>query len=214
MGNTTSQDTIYALRTAGQDSQCGLPFCCPGESMKCATSESAFLPNELEGFLTVEELKAMTKEIDELFARTVMPMFPCLLGHFCLPFSPVCAMMYFANQRDKGLREIFEKHNSMLVERGLYWERTSHGNNARIFIMLPFAVLKYNRAARERYLQSAPPHLNAPCPGTASGPPSSSTYPSVPVAAASVVPMAMEGPPSYAATAPSLEKLQEQNKSY
>lgn len=64
MGNGMTQDTIFALRTAGQDSQCGLPFCCPGESVQCATSTSAFLPNELEGFITADELKAITTEVD------------------------------------------------------------------------------------------------------------------------------------------------------
>lgn len=63
----------------------------------------------------------MFLQIDEVFAQTVMPTFPCLLGHFCLPFSPVCAMMYCANRRDRGIRAILEKYNTNLKERGLYW---------------------------------------------------------------------------------------------
>ena len=65
MGNFMGQgaDIIYSLYTTGQDSQCGCIFCCPGESVICATSGSNFLPNELEGFVTVVELKNFTDEV-------------------------------------------------------------------------------------------------------------------------------------------------------
>lgn len=77
--------------------------------------------------------------------------------------------------------------------------------------MLPFAVLKYNRTARERYLQTAPPHLSAPCPqssASSNSPPppmTTASYATVPTAA-SVTPMYMETPPSYGASAPPFEK--------
>lgn len=58
-----TQDCIYGLYTAGRDSKCGIPHCCPGGSVTCAASTCTFLPNELEGFITIEELKAMTAEV-------------------------------------------------------------------------------------------------------------------------------------------------------
>ena len=58
-----------------------------------------------------QDLRDFIEGTEKIFSETGMPMFPCLLHHFCLPFSPVCAMMYFMNQRKSRLEELVKDFN-------------------------------------------------------------------------------------------------------
>ena len=89
--------------------QCGYPICCPGNQPKFI--EVNFFPTSLTDMGIENDLREFFEESEKIFYETGMPMFPCVLHHFCLPFSPFCAMMYFANQRKSKLEELIKDFN-------------------------------------------------------------------------------------------------------
>ena len=116
-------------------SQCGYPLCCPGDQPK-------FVPNPFPSQAAQAadvQLGTFFSESEEIFHETGMPMFPCMLHHFCLPFrykqrgsnlskstlnviySPICAMMYCANKRKSRLEELIKEWNETHgLHKGLY----------------------------------------------------------------------------------------------
>ena len=60
-------------------------------------------------------------QIDEALQATLVPLFPCIFGHFCLPFSPICYILYYASQRYQRVNGILEKYNANMRDRGYYW---------------------------------------------------------------------------------------------
>ena len=89
--------------------QCGYPICCPGNQPKFV--EVNFFPTSLTDMGIENDLREFFEGAEKIFHETGMPMFPCILHHFCLPFSPVCATMYFANQRKSKLEELIKDFN-------------------------------------------------------------------------------------------------------
>ena len=87
--------------------QCGYPVCCPGNQPKFV--EVSFFPSQVSEI--EDDLRKLFEDAKEVFHETGMPMFPCLLHHFCLPFSPICAMFYCMSQRKSRLDELIQSFN-------------------------------------------------------------------------------------------------------
>ena len=51
-------------------------------------------------------------EVEKICNDTGMPMFPCLLHHFCIPFSPICAAMYCSSRRKSKLDDLVSEFNN------------------------------------------------------------------------------------------------------
>jgi hypothetical protein len=60
--NYGSVVTDYLAILTGADGQCGCPILCPGTSIKCGVNKT-FLPDELEGKISKEELNSLTSEV-------------------------------------------------------------------------------------------------------------------------------------------------------
>ena len=91
-----------------------------------------FFPTSLSEMDMEQDLRAFIDETEKIFSETGMPMFPCLLHHFCLPFSPICAMMYCANQRKSRLEELvkdFNKEKGKKTDQNRYFS----GNYENLF---------------------------------------------------------------------------------
>jgi hypothetical protein len=71
-----------------------------------------FFPTQLTSLNLEEDLREMMSKTGEIFHDTGMPMFPCLLHHFCLPFSPVCAIFYCAKRRKTRLEELVQQKSA------------------------------------------------------------------------------------------------------
>lgn len=56
-----------------------------------------------------------------LFLDTHAPPFPCIFTHFCIPFSPVCFILYRAKQRQTRLNALFAAENTRLNLQGVEW---------------------------------------------------------------------------------------------
>lgn len=110
-------------------------MCCVNESVKC--NQPPFLPEELNGIMDMNEYNQLCDEVNrsiceaimlkicsklnKVFSDTVLPMVPCMLTHFCLPFSPVCARLYYQGKRREGVRQVLVSFNERyLIERGAY----------------------------------------------------------------------------------------------
>ena len=48
-------------------------------------------------------------------------MMPLFLGHFCIPFSPICVMMHYQSQRLQRTEQVLQTYTVTLAERGYYW---------------------------------------------------------------------------------------------
>jgi hypothetical protein len=137
------EDAIFTLRSKNLDSQCGCPIGCKGQAMAC-NFVPHFIPDELNEIMTLQEFTEFVAEIDKALQDTHLPMMPCLFGHFCIPFSPICAMMYCQAQRSKRIDAILANSTSKLAERGYYWEQYP-------VFTIGIAVLKINRTAAAKY---------------------------------------------------------------
>ena len=58
-----------------------------------------------------EDLREFMKETEEIYHETGMPMIPCFLHHFCLPFSPICVLCYCQSRRKSRLEDLVEDFN-------------------------------------------------------------------------------------------------------
>lgn len=101
---------IESYRLDLSSDQCGYPICCPGNQPKFIPP--AFPNSYIDGHLGMwPELKEFMSDAAEIFRVTGMPMCPCIAHHFCIPFSPVCAMLYFAKKRKRELDELLQTWN-------------------------------------------------------------------------------------------------------
>ena len=128
---------IYGFEVDMSSDQCGYPICCPGTNHLFLTKlafksltldfirinhfaagnqphikKPEFYPESLVTLDLADKVNELCQEMDEIFHSTGMPMFPCLLHHFCLPFSPICAAAYCGQRRRSELFEAIEKFNT------------------------------------------------------------------------------------------------------
>eukprot|EP00742_Colponemidia_sp_Colp-10_P005280 GILJ01005640.1.p1 GENE.GILJ01005640.1~~GILJ01005640.1.p1 ORF type:complete len:233 (+),score=25.36 GILJ01005640.1:147-845(+) len=135
---------VFVLNLVGADSGCGCPILCVGETLQ-AVQNDLFLPPELKGVYSLDEFKHFTNEVNHTLHNTHWPIMPCIFTHFCIPFSPVCAMMCCSSRRTKLLRGLLKDESSRMAKQGLYWEFVTVAANQ------PLAVLKLNPDARLLY---------------------------------------------------------------
>lgn len=61
-------------------------------------------------------------QLNQVFSQTVFPLCPCMLVHFCLPFSHICVIFYYESKRREGVRQVLDSFNKrVLSERGAYY---------------------------------------------------------------------------------------------
>ena len=102
-----------------QSDQCGYPICCPGNQPKF--QEVNFFPTSISHLNMEADIRELMEDTAKIFHETGMPMLPCLLHHFCLPFSPICAAMYCANQRKSRLDDLIKDFNHQkALEKGIF----------------------------------------------------------------------------------------------
>ena len=70
-----------------------------------------FFPTSLSDMGFEEDLREFMKETEEIYHETGMPMIPCFLHHFCLPFSPICVLCYCQSKRKSRLEDLVEDFN-------------------------------------------------------------------------------------------------------
>ena len=70
-----------------------------------------FFPTSLSDMGCEEDLREFMKETEEIYHETGMPMIPCFLHHFCLPFSPICVLCYCQSRRKSRLEDLVEDFN-------------------------------------------------------------------------------------------------------
>lgn len=100
-------------------SQCGYPLCCPGKQPKFVDVE--FFPTSIRDMGLEQDLREFMEETEEIYHDTGMPMFPCTLHHFCLPFSPICALLYCMSKRKSKLEDIVKEFNKeKATSKGIY----------------------------------------------------------------------------------------------
>ena len=102
-----------------QSDQCGYPICCPGNQPKF--QEVNFFPTSISHLNMEADIRELMDDTAKIFHETGMPMLPCLFHHFCLPFSPICAAMYCANQRKSRLDDLIKDFNHQkALEKGIF----------------------------------------------------------------------------------------------
>eukprot|EP00743_Colponemidia_sp_Colp-15_P013225 GILK01015284.1.p1 GENE.GILK01015284.1~~GILK01015284.1.p1 ORF type:complete len:258 (+),score=22.09 GILK01015284.1:29-802(+) len=141
---------LFALHLTGADSTCGCPVLCVGDTLQVQQNDM-FLAPELSGIYSLEDFKRFANEMNVTLHNTLWPVLPCLFTHFCIPFSPICAMAYCNSKRIRLLRELLKDESKRLACQGLYWEFLT------VAINVPVAVLKLNPQARLNY-EAEHPH--------------------------------------------------------
>lgn len=149
MEDRGARDTVYVMTMSGQDNQCGIVFCCPGRAARVDLPLN-IIPAELQGLFTTDELSSFVSSVNQAYQDTIMPIIPCIFTHFCLPFSPVCALLYCQSKRRQLLDVIVEEQNKLLVDKRLYWVRREG-----------FLVLKTSDPARMRDFAAGSPEALA-----------------------------------------------------
>ena len=70
-----------------------------------------FFPTSLSDMGFEEDLREFMEKTEKIYHETGMPMIPCFLHHFCLPFSPICVLCYCQSRRKSRLEDIVEDFN-------------------------------------------------------------------------------------------------------
>jgi len=141
-------------------SQCGYPICCPGDQPHF--QPVPFLPENIQTLNIESDVKQVMGEIDGIFHNTGMPMFPCILHHFCLPFSPICAAFYCLSQRKSGIDEVLAKwNNEKGIPQGLclafnqdyqmMYQNTGRGARYAMLMLKPGMEVQMNVNQRQQY---------------------------------------------------------------
>ena len=106
-------------------SGCGYPMCCPGKQPKFVRPPfpNRYIQNNLQLW---DDLEDFMLESEEIFHKTGIPGCPCAFHHFCLPFSPFCAMYYCSWRRKNCLEQHVDQWNADKgLSKGIYlkWNR-------------------------------------------------------------------------------------------
>ena len=73
--------------------------------------EINFFPTSLTDMGIEQDLREFMEEAEKIYHETGMPMYPCVFHHFCLPFSPFCAIMYCTSRRKSRLEDLIKDFN-------------------------------------------------------------------------------------------------------
>ena len=68
------------------------------------------------------EIRQFMEDAEKIYQQTGMPLCPCLCCHFCIPFSPVCAMAYCSYRRKSRLQNLVKAFNTQTLDKGIFLE--------------------------------------------------------------------------------------------
>lgn len=126
---TTPPSSILTLCFSGSDGLNGWPKCCCRGAM---TPPALFVdPDDYLGSqqlsrldreaLNDGEVLDFLEEFNSVLQSTLFPVAPCVLFHFLLPTSPVCALVLFKAMREQGTNDVIERANAAIAARGYHW---------------------------------------------------------------------------------------------
>ena len=103
-------------------STCGLPFCCPGKQPRFVKPD-VVNPYLSETLAAKEEIDVLLEDLNGAFSETGLPVLPMVLGHLCLPFSPICVSHGFTKWRKKKIAQVIDDFNDKnKEEKGIFVE--------------------------------------------------------------------------------------------
>jgi len=114
----------------GGGTACGIPLLCPGsinDQVGLALGTASNLVAHTRGGTPTEaemQLNKLLADMNAIYAKYAFPACPCMLFHFCIPFSPLCCMCFLASRRSSGLQEVLENTKTDWV--GGEWTSKSH----------------------------------------------------------------------------------------
>lgn len=76
--NLAAAGSIYIIRPKGADSSVGCPILCKGQSIECGFNAN-FLPDELNGIVSLTDFTIMVAEVKYLFSTTTYTSFEHLI---------------------------------------------------------------------------------------------------------------------------------------
>ena len=99
------------------------------------------------------------EDAEEIYKQTGVPFCPCICCHFCIPGSPVCAMVYCEYRRKSRIQNLVKAFNSESLEKGIFLELDpetwTYSYNARgrrvIHPKVPALDVKMNVPKRREY---------------------------------------------------------------
>ena len=110
---------VGGIHVQGAPPSCGCPNCHNGSQI----AAERVLPPSFADIYTEEEWSVLIHQLD-LILDHVLPIFPVIFAHMCIPFSPVCAILHYAKKQKKAVAEVVAKENARLEPQGLYWTHT------------------------------------------------------------------------------------------
>jgi hypothetical protein len=113
---------VITLSFTGQFDQCGFAADCGCVPNAPRIAPQYFVPPEAAAFVSVAELNEISTELSTIMANNHVPQLPLGFTHFCIPFSPICVMSYYATRTDRKLNEFIESINRRTyVSRNCHW---------------------------------------------------------------------------------------------
>ena len=121
--------------------------------------EIHFFPTELTKLGIEYEVRQFMEDAEEIYKQTGVPFCPCICCHFCIPGSPVCAMVYCEYRRKSRIQNLVKAFNSEYLEKGIFLELDpetwTYSYNARgrrvIHPKVPALDVKMNVPKRREY---------------------------------------------------------------
>jgi hypothetical protein len=111
---------VLPLYAVGTDPTCGCAADCGcGVPNVAKIAKQYNIPPDAHSLIDLLALNTFVDEVNAILVNSFMPPFPIMFLHFCIPFSPVCIMSYYANRGTKGINALLEKVNPTM--RNCHW---------------------------------------------------------------------------------------------
>jgi hypothetical protein len=105
----------------GSYAACGCAARCGCTPMVPKIPPQYHIPNEAQKYLSLQELNEFVDKFNHILETNYIPVLPLIFTHFCIPFSPICVMSWYAQSRDKLLNELVKIENDKMVGRKCHW---------------------------------------------------------------------------------------------
>ena len=99
------------------------------------------------------EIRQFMEDAEKIYQQTGMPLCPCLCCHFCIPFSPVCAIAYCSYRRKSRLQNLVKAFNTQTLDKGIFLEFSFARSVTRQVhpLVYPRLEVKMNLPKRKEY---------------------------------------------------------------
>jgi hypothetical protein len=115
-------DAVVTLYLQGESDHCGCAEDCGCAPHFAQIPPQYHVPQEAASHLTLSELNEVCRGVNQILESTHLPAFLAMFLHFCLPFSPICAMRYFKARQNRLLAELVTTLNrEVFVDRNCHW---------------------------------------------------------------------------------------------